>query len=250
MSAVVVHHHLGIGDHFICNGLVRTLVDRYERIYLPSKRHYHSAVSCLYAEEDRVTVFPVDDESKDIDAFAARHGCPIIRVGFERCDPWQFDRSFYDQLNIPFENRYTRFKLPQVIPHEDELFDRLSPDGPYCLVHREGTVGIFELRIESALPRVYVEKGADPFNNILAFRKLISGAAEIHCINSSVIHLVDGINPRGALFYHKVRRTDFTLRPCWRVVPYASTPVLGTWRRAVARARLIRARARAERLPS
>jgi hypothetical protein len=243
VAEIVLHHHLGLGDHFICNGLVHSLLDQHDVVYLPAKRHYLETIRCLYSEEPRVHVFPVDVEHRDVAAFATRQGCETIRVGHEHCDPWQFDVSFYRQLNIPFEHRYTRFRLPRVIPHEEELCRRLAPRGEYCVVHREGSHGIFELKIDTTLPRVEIRRGLDPFGNLLGFHKLICEATQIHCINSSVLHLVDSISPRGRLFYHAVRRTDFNLRPCWSLVPYAANPVIGTWRRAVARARLLRARA-------
>jgi len=145
-------------------------------------------------------------------------------------------------VNIPFDIRYSRFALPAVIPNEQALYDRLAPARPYCLVHRESSLGLFELRIGSTLPAVQIERRTDPYRNLLAFRKLICRAAEIHCINSSVLHLVDGLPTTARLFYHAVRKTDFTLRPCWTVVPYSAHPVAALLRRAAARVRLARAR--------
>jgi hypothetical protein len=243
MRAVVVHHHLGLGDHLICNGLVYALLEREEFVYLAAKRRYLDAVRCLYADEPRVEVFPVDQEPEDVDQFARERQCRVVRIGFEACDRDAFDQAFYRQMDVPFEDRYRRFRLPRTIPGEDVLFDRLAPSGDYCLTHREGTVGLFTLRINSTLPRIDIRAGLDPNRNLLAYRKLILRAREIHCINSSVLHLVDSIDPPAALYYHAVRRTDFELRPRWTVVRYSTHPVLSTWRRAVARGRLVGAKA-------
>jgi hypothetical protein len=244
MGPLLVHHHLGLGDHFVCNGLVNHLAERHDRIYLPCKRQHVTTVRCLYADEPRVDVFPVDDESTDVEAFARATGCPVLRVGFEHCDPELFDRSFYRQLDVPFEYRYTKFRLPRVVPHEDEISERFAPPGGYCLVHRESSGGIYTLTIRTPLPLVFVERRTDPFQNLLGYRSLIRRATEIHCINSSVLHLVDGIDPDARLVYHDVRTRNFSIRQRWAIVEYATTPLARSCRGAVARARLTRERAR------
>ena len=46
MTNVVLHHHLGLGDHFICNGLVHSLLERnnWEELHLVCKPHYSKTV--------------------------------------------------------------------------------------------------------------------------------------------------------------------------------------------------------------
>ena len=94
MNTLLLHHHLGLGDHFICNGLVNHLAEQHDRLYLPSKRKNLGTVTSLYSEEPRVHVFPVDDEFADVAAFQRRMACPILKVGFEHCDRGRFDESF------------------------------------------------------------------------------------------------------------------------------------------------------------
>ena len=43
---------------------------------------------------------------------------------------------------------------------------------------------------------------------------------EIHCINSSFIHLVDRIADDKPLFYHKIRHSNVFLSDKWQVVNY------------------------------
>lgn len=242
MSALIVWHHAGLGDHLICNGLVNYLADQHDVIYLPCKRAYLETIRCLYVDQPKVEVFPVDRWPDDVERFRRNRQCEILRVGHEQADQRKFDVSFYRQVGIPFEVRYTRVALPHIIPHEDELYERLAPGREYCLIHREGSLGVFKLAFTPTLPVVYVEQKTDPFKNLLAYRKLICHAAEIHCINSSVIHLVDSLPTNASLFYHDVKPINFTLRPAWAFVAYSGHPVRRFCRRAVARARLIWAR--------
>jgi hypothetical protein len=239
MNRRVIHHHLGLGDHFVCNGLVNYVLDDCDLVYIPAKRRNYNTVRCLYSDEDRVQVFIVDDEARDVDAFGVMANCEIVRVGFEHCDRDCFDVSFYRQLKIPFESRYIRFRLPQTIPDETKVYDLFAKHEDYCLVHRECSGGIYHLKIDTELPLVYIEKGTDPYNNLLNYRRLIQQAREIHCINSSVFHLVDSISPQAKLFYHDVRKRNFSIRRCWKIVEYASNPVSRAVRGALARARHI-----------
>lgn len=225
MSALLLHHHLGLGDHFICNGLVNHLAERHEVIYLPAKRKNYDTIRCLYSEEPVVRVFAVDDEFKDVAAFQQMANCPILRVGFEHCDPRCFDMSFYRQLGIDFAVRYSKFRLPRRIPREDDAYAALAVPGGYCIVHNEGSRGPYHLKIATDLPVVFITaeraRKNELYRNLLNYRKLIQHAEEIHCINSSVIHLVDSLQPRARLFFHAVRKMDFSTRERWSVVEYS-----------------------------
>lgn len=224
MNDLLVHHHLGLGDHFVCNGLVNHLAEQYDTIYVPSKRQYYETVRCLYSDEPKIRVFIVDDEFRDVEHLRRAVNCPILRVGFERCDRRRFDVSFYDQLRISFELRYAKFRLPRQLPQEDDVYAALAPNGDYCLVHNEGSRGTYTLKVNTDLPVVYITKErvrqGEPFRNLLNYRKLIENAAEIHCINSSVIHLVDSLDPRASLFFHPVPKVNFSIRERWTTVQY------------------------------
>jgi hypothetical protein len=235
MSRIVVHHHLGLGDHFICNGLVNHLAESNEVVYLACKQASYRTVACLYREKPTITVFPVRDEFTDVAAFARRVGAPLLRVGFEHCDRSRFDESFYEQLGIPFIYRYSKFRLPAVIPDEDALRASAPSDRPFRVVHREASHGRYVLRIDSQMPAIDIcgRRVGDGFDNLLAYRRLIEEATEIHCINSSVLHLVDSLDTPGRLFYHDVRPRCFHIRRPWTTVAYAVRP----WHRLLAATR-------------
>ena len=33
----ILHHHLGLGDHFVFNGMVNYISKQYDKIYIPAK---------------------------------------------------------------------------------------------------------------------------------------------------------------------------------------------------------------------
>jgi hypothetical protein len=215
----IIHHHLGLGDHFVCNGLVNFLSDDYEKIYLACKKENLNTIKCLYSENKKVNIFSITDENKEIFQFSNFINLPVIRVGFEYCNRNEWNTSFYSQLKIDYSIRYERFNLPKNIPYEEELFNLFSKKD-YCLIHRESSEGKFNIRIGTDLPIVEIEKKTDPYKNLLSYRKLIENAKEIHCINSSVFHLVDGINPNSKLIYHDIRPKDFKIEDKWRIINY------------------------------
>ena len=46
MNDIILHTHLGLGDMFICNGLVRRFVaeNDYDRYFVVCKEHYMSSI--------------------------------------------------------------------------------------------------------------------------------------------------------------------------------------------------------------
>jgi len=60
-NKVLIHHHLGLGDTIICNGLVNYLSnDKGIECFLPVKRHYLKMVTYLYKDNHRVNLFGID----------------------------------------------------------------------------------------------------------------------------------------------------------------------------------------------
>jgi hypothetical protein len=224
---LIVYHHLGLGDHFICMGLVLELADRFaqKRVHLATKRPYVGTVQALYARAPNVRILPVDpgQAEREVYAFARREGLKVARLGFDGLDPSQWDRSFYDQAGIDFRHSWDRFDMGDVRAEADALSVRLVESRPYMLVHADGSVGSFTLRISGALPRVQVRPEPSPVG-LLAWCRIINEAEEIHCIDSSVVHLVDRLPevPGQSLFLHDARKSGcrFTRRRNWHLVPY------------------------------
>lgn len=215
----IIHHHLGLGDHFVCNGLVNHLADIYEKVYLACKKSNFQTIKVLYSENNKIKVFSIVDEDKEIGYFSDLLDLPVLQIGFECCNRNEWNTSFYEQMQVDFSNRYTRFELPSFIPHEDDIFS-LFAKSEYCLVHRESSEGKYDLKMDTNLPIIEIEKDTDPYGNLLSYRKLIQNAKEVHCVNSSVFHLVDGINPEAKLVYHDIRSLDFKLDDKWSVIEY------------------------------
>jgi hypothetical protein len=218
MKKLILYHHLGLGDHFVCNGLVNFLSQKYNLIYLPCKEINFPTVNYLYSENEDVKVFKTTkDEDLSVLTFSTLISAPIIRVGFEHCNPLKWDRSFYEQLDIDFDFRYRLFNLPKKKP--EITLD--VPDKKYILIHNKSSFGDYTLEIDTKYEKIYVEKVND---NLLSYIDLIQNAQEIHCIDSSFCCLIDGINlPNVKLIYHDIRKTPNTswnITKKWKIVKY------------------------------
>ena len=222
MKELCVHHHLGLGDHFVCNGLVHELSKKYFKIHLPSKKHNFDTVGCLYKDWDNISVFDVTDEYKDISTYCLKNNIPVLRVGFDYLNSCaDFGNvCFYKQLGFDFSIRYTNFKLPNEVPNADTLYDNLvSSTKEYCLVHQQSSVGNFQINIQSDLPIIEIKPGFT--NNLLDYVKIIKNATEIHCIDSSVINLVDGMSlETDKLFFHEIKTCPWKISDKWNRIKY------------------------------
>jgi hypothetical protein len=222
MKTLFLHHHLGLGDHIIRNGLVRYLSDN-NFIKLFCKEHNYDNVKLMYSDSDNIDIIKVynDAEANNI---GIQYEEDYIRLGVALNGNWPpemesaWDKVFYYQLNIPYDYSWSMFKYNKSSTQNN------VPDTEYAFLCNIGSDGIDRLdysRIDSKLNMVYSNHGGF-FDNV----DLISNAKEIHCINSSYIHLIDRLEcvneDRTKLFYHKnfkfKMHGEFTLKKNWNII--------------------------------
>lgn len=224
MRNLMVYHHLGLGDHIICNGLVRRLFSdlRPDRIFVPAKRRNYYTVASMYLDEPHICIVPVEGDA-DVPGLIQREICDeLIQVGFSKTRLEDFDVSFYDCVGIPFEARWTDCRVARDAERESGLEEalRIGRDEDFILVHDTGSVGRFVLNIDSS--RRVVHMPPVPITNcMLDWCSIAEKAQEVHCIDSSFIHLAQSLNVKRG-FFHDVRPavTKFSLRKEWTVVHY------------------------------
>lgn len=218
--AIIIHHHLGLGDHFVCNGLVNYICKISEEpIHLICKKNNIDTVKYLYSENNKITVIPIDslDEISEVNNYASRTNNKVLRIGFEHCDPKSWDTSFYRQVDIDFIERYRFFKLPKQKPKNLVKV----PDLSYILVHNESSEQKYELSIDTNLEVFYMNK--EEGYHLLSYIDIITNAEEIHCVDSSIFHLIDSIpNITNKLYFHNIRKLPihFNKSIKWETISY------------------------------
>ena len=201
-------HHLGLGDHIICNGLVRNICKNPGNYFLFSKTHNTPSVEFMFRDLKNLKVINVKDDYEIPNILKLKPGS-LIKIGHENLpfvknfNKCTWDEAFYLQLGVEFKERWESFYFEPNETKEDDLFKKLNPnDEPYCLIHNKDSSGVDRIdysKINNDLIKVVVEKS----DTIFDYKKLIENATEIHCVDSSFKHLVESLNTNATLFYHK-----------------------------------------------
>ena len=223
----ILHHHLGLGDSIVCNGMVNYLSKDFEKIYLPVKDNNYKTIKFLYSENNRVEIFKVENETRenDVSNFANNNNLEILRVGFKNVGDTPFNKAFYKQLNLPYKYSIKYFSIPRSDSMQDNLMKHLVEyykikDNKFNVIHNESSGKKYELKNINGTNNIFVSKESDIYGNMLLYKKLIENAEEIHCINSSFIHLVERVNNIGKIYYHHIRKSKLFLKKRWKVINY------------------------------
>ncbi len=194
---------------------------------MPVKSHYYEMIKFLYSENSKIKLFQVSNNNSDIDVskYAKENNLNILRIGFEQVRKNPFNTWFYQQLNYPYQYSFDYFQIPDLQSKGEELEEHLckyysaNKDG-YILVHNQSHEDTYELNNISNKDIIYMSKNSDLFNNMFYYKTLIVNAKEIHCINSSFLHLVERVKTHSKLYYHDVRNSNFELSEKWNVINY------------------------------
>ena len=239
MSKLFIHHHLGLGDHLDCNGMVRYILkhSHYDKVAVFSKSNYFHMIDHMYRDTDDIEVWEVDknDEYSSVAKVIQRENksqCPpeILIVGHEHYpgpeaekrlnkNCWEF---FYEQINMPYSVRYDYFHVERDLEEEQRVFNKLNPNNePYIFIHEDADRG-FELNRDHFLDKSLRTVENDISENIFHFTKIIEEAKEIHCMESSFKTLIDIYAKQDNIFYH-----DFRTQPLgqnsldkWKIIKY------------------------------
>lgn len=190
-----IHHHLGLGDHFVCYGLVRSLHYKYKNVSVFSKAVNYDSVCSMY-KGTGITVIKVDsDEDCNSD----------LKIGFNDVTMTEsiFGMEFYRQAGIPYENRW-KYKIRA---HRGVIKEKKS-----IFVHDDASRG-YVINVDGFRP--YMTK------NIFDWAYMIENADEVHCIESSFRLMIDFLNPKGKLFLHFNKDKSFRVVPTkhkWTIV--------------------------------
>lgn len=211
MNKIILHHHTGLGDHFICNGLVHSFANTFDEVNLICKKSFSKTVTHLYEDRsDKIKILPVENEIADISGYVEKLKMDIYRVGFDKCDLNNFEESFYKQYGLDPMMEYYGFFLPTNMQGSKLFYQKIlqSKGKDYIIVHDTCTYAKFNLKIDSELPRHTVKKSDT--NDVLDYVDFLCNAKEIHVINSGLNNLVFQLYYKklltGKVFYHDARK--------------------------------------------
>jgi len=206
-TSIYIYHHLGLGDHIICNGLVRHFSKNYEKVYLFVKDHNFKSVSFMYRDLINIDFILVKNDNDAVAFIRDNRVRNLLKIGFDNLDTngCTFDESFYKQCGINFSYRWSNFYVKRDNIREKILFEKFNiQENNYVFLHDDKERG-FEINreyiINKNLKIITPSKGLT--DNIFDYCYVIENAAEIHCMDSSFKLLIDSLNPVSEkLYYH------------------------------------------------
>tara|TARA_R110002020_G_scaffold238255_3_gene450716 strand:+ start:476 stop:1186 length:711 start_codon:yes stop_codon:yes gene_type:complete len=232
-----IYHHLGLGDHFDCNGLVRYYAaqPKYEKVGVFAKSNYFKMVEYMYRDNERIEVISIDGANewqsvKDFLSTTEDHD-QFLKVGYENYHGLPQDLKdskncwelFYELVGLPLGLRYSGFYVEREIDAENTLFNKLTEGEPYIFMHDDPSRGyVMDRSHFKDLDLRVVEN--DPEENIFHFLKIIEEAQEIHCMESSFKTLIDVYASQEDLFFHDFRNHPLGKNSLsqWKTVSYKS----------------------------
>jgi len=227
MKDVYIHHHLGLGDHIICNAIVRNIAKNYDKVYLFYKTVPWHLPNLEYMYRDMgnkisfIGGFDWHDEFVDFYRFT-HPGINYIKIGFEYLNKSKlvFDQAFYEQAGLPFESKWNDFYVQRDDEIESQLCKELNPTGePYIFIHQDK-----ERNLNMNLDYIQNKnlKIIEPSKKYLLLQhmKLIEEASEVHVMESSFKCLIDCfIKEKENMFFHRYMRQAYgTGRNYWKLI--------------------------------
>lgn len=214
-KSVHILGHFGLGDHLLCNGLVRFYADNHDRVVIPCYHHNVEAVSFMFRDLKHIEVVGVKD---DADAILLCDQKNCLRLGYfnkelRSFNPDIFDQEFYKQARVDFNLRWDDFKV--------DFSTNPSFVKNIKFIHHDKDRN-FEIRPEYYSNydiSTYFPSNKTPFWDHFSY---LMNADEIHCINSSFLILADSIREpmnQKLFLHHYARPTKYPkLKRKWEII--------------------------------
>lgn len=172
--------------------------------------HNYESVAFMYKDLGNVQAVAVNDEA---DALRLAHADSTIRLGCYSVDlfnPDIFDKEFYRHAGMMFEDRWDKFKIPEI------KRTRLN-DAPFFIHQDEDREFLIAACLIDPAPW-YLPRKNIPFFDHLQF---LIDAPQVHVFNSSFLILADSLPEVDGqkLFFHKYSRPTPhpTLKKQWHI---------------------------------
>jgi len=210
--------HLGLGDYFIVNGLIRSIIKPELSYVLFTNKNYEESIRFMFRDIPNLSFQVIPQlfyNRYTIMPYIRSNDYNLIVIGYDMLNPnIPFEQSFYKQFNVPFENKWSKFYVERDKEREQKFLDSFVYDiGNYAFLHED-------IKRNQIINRNFIDKSlqiieAKPelTTNIFDYCSVIEKAAEVHCIESVFMFLADLIPTTGKLFDHRYTKgtADSTL---------------------------------------
>jgi hypothetical protein len=212
---IYIYHHLGLGDHISCNGLIRSIIKKRpnSKVFVFCKKRMLKLVSYMFRDDKRINIIPIYSKKDDGNEYSAKIKSYLnklktkhsaIKIGFEnynkiysetytKKNPITYDMAFYKQIKLSYDNRFSMCYWKREKKQEERVFKKLTKGKKeYAFVHDDPSLGY-------KIDRKFVSSGLkiienDKSENIFYMSKVIEKAKEIHLMESSIRNMSESLN--------------------------------------------------------
>lgn len=240
MSNILIYHHLGLGDHIMCHGIVREYCKKYDQVSIFSRLNNYPSVSFMFRDLKNLTIIKGDDDfardliSKNQHASNTEKYDEVKIIGFQdlnRNSGVPLEKQFYDTAGLSISKKWDSFYVERDFEKEKSVFNKYAPKEDYVFVHEDTSR-------KYIIKRKYINKNYKIFlpnnkiaENIFDYCTIVEKAKEIHVIDSSFMFLVDCLNynnPNQKLYIHRYSRENNEwqlpiLKKNWYIITPEST---------------------------
>ena len=216
MKKLLLYHHLGLGDHIICHGIVREFCKQYNTTIF-CKPHNFSTVNDMFCDISNLTIIQGDDNfAHNYITSHAQNFDIIKKVGFQDLNSNEnFEKQFYRLANIDFDKKWSSFYI-SFNQTAQIIYNQLSLP-TYNFIHTDNKRN-FNINISRISNEYYKFFTQDiTTSSIIHYVQLIQNATEIHVIDSAFMFLIDCMSydySKQKLYIHRyARHNDEWLLP-------------------------------------
>lgn len=187
-----IYHHLGFGDHIICNGMVRYFYKQYNELSLFCYNHNLENVLYMYRDLDNLNVIGVDSDQSALQ-YISDNKLDSIEVGFSKLKNLMpklaCDKAFYKSIGLDFSIRFDEFYFERNYEQEKQVLKKLNPSNEkYIFVHDDPSRG-FKLNLSKVNSKYKIIQNNKNFK-IFDYLTLLENSEEIHFMQSSFKELI------------------------------------------------------------
>jgi len=223
MRELWIWHHMGMGDVYTCNGMVRHFAEQYDKIHLFYKDPNKENVKYLYRDLKNIDFIDGGVHEDNLAKLwqMTHPGYPLMKIGFDYLNRSKllFDQAFYEQAMIPISYKWDKFYLERDEKREKEVYYDilgLKDNEEFIFLHNHPD---YETR---GIPSdIKIIRPTNKEVKLPGFLYTIEKAKEVHLMNSAFLCLVDAMRliDHDNMFYHAyIRNIEMQLTPNWKIL--------------------------------
>lgn len=190
-----LYHHLGLGDHIICNGMVRYFYKILGSLTIFCKKTNYNNVKFMYSDLPNLNIIQVHDDS-EVEFIINNNNIrnDTLKIGFNNMGLYvpkhTFDVAFYILAGLDFRIRFEEFYMPRNLEQEFKVYNELNPKNePYIFVHDDKSRG-FSIDINKLPQNIKIIEN-DVKYSLFDMLTIIDRAEEVHVMQSSLKDLIN-----------------------------------------------------------